>query len=293
MMDGTMKQLVEALEIGLEYTIQVANELPLDEEGLANAKLDISRIEQAIAKARSVPPEDEVERLARMKQLVEALDELLSFDLMAKWSADRKGDFPAAVTRAKEALAQVHSLPPEDELEITQVDREAAADLILAYWPNSFGMQGLAKEYRAGYNGGVWADAFRRHRVATKLLDQRPKSNATSRSRRSTSPVLVQGQEEPVAWRFELATMRAGDTYTGWRAPQLSFRKPCVPEGSIRNLTPLYAHPPAPQAEAAWREAAAQACERQGREGDGVYALACADCAEVVRSTPLSQREEG
>lgn len=55
---------------------------------------------------------------------------------------------------------------------------------------------------------------------------------------------------EPVAWRYELATVRywEGDKPTGWGCwspPKLSLTKPCVPEGSIRNLTPLYADDPA------------------------------------------------
>jgi hypothetical protein len=47
----------------------------------------------------------------------------------------------------------------------------------------------------------------------------------------------------PYAWRFELARaiLPDGATYHNWSVPQVSETKPCVPEGSIRNLTPLYA----------------------------------------------------
>jgi hypothetical protein len=47
---------------------------------------------------------------------------------------------------------------------------------------------------------------------------------------------------EPVAWVFELAKYYNKDTreYSVWGEPQLSFTKPCVPEGSIRNLRALY-----------------------------------------------------
>jgi len=55
------------------------------------------------------------------------------------------------------------------QVTITQADREAAADLIEAYW---FGagdahddMRRLAQSYRNGHNQGVWALAFARHRL--------------------------------------------------------------------------------------------------------------------------------
>lgn len=44
----------------------------------------------------------------------------------------------------------------------------------------------------------------------------------------------------PVAYRYELATVKVGDTYTSFGPPQLGFAKPNVPEGAMRNLTPLY-----------------------------------------------------
>lgn len=50
---------------------------------------------------------------------------------------------------------------------------------------------------------------------------------------------------EPVAWSYDLATIhdRAFHTYDGWKAC-LSASKPNAPEGSVRNLTPLYATAP-------------------------------------------------
>lgn len=48
---------------------------------------------------------------------------------------------------------------------------------------------------------------------------------------------------EPVAYAYELASYYDPRTreYSCWE-PRLSFHKPNVPEGSIRNLRPLYAH---------------------------------------------------
>lgn len=46
--------------------------------------------------------------------------------------------------------------------------------------------------------------------------------------------------KEPAAWSYELAQHRAADgTYCHW-AKCLTFFKPNVPEGSIRNLVALY-----------------------------------------------------
>jgi len=46
---------------------------------------------------------------------------------------------------------------------------------------------------------------------------------------------------QPVAWSFQLASyISTGGEYMKWSATQLSTSKPCVPEGSIRNLMPLY-----------------------------------------------------
>lgn len=44
---------------------------------------------------------------------------------------------------------------------------------------------------------------------------------------------------KPVAWVFELANRWQGGVYSEWSQPQLSFNKPNVPEGSIRNLKAL------------------------------------------------------
>lgn len=53
--------------------------------------------------------------------------------------------------------------------------------------------------------------------------------------------------ETPVAWKYELATGRLmpEETYCNWQA-KLSFEKPNVPVGSIRNLVPLYSTSIAP-----------------------------------------------
>lgn len=60
-------------------------------------------------------------------------------------------------------------------------------------------------------------------------------------------PVIrVERYEEPDAWEYELATrvrhLSVGNDYEGWEL-RLSKTKPNVPDGSIRNLRPLYARP--------------------------------------------------
>lgn len=48
---------------------------------------------------------------------------------------------------------------------------------------------------------------------------------------------------KPVAYSFELAGLRTVDgDYTCFGKPKLSFEYPVVPDGAVRNLTPLYAH---------------------------------------------------
>ena len=48
--------------------------------------------------------------------------------------------------------------------------------------------------------------------------------------------------QEPVAWSYELATTMLEHRYDGWEH-LITRYKPNVPEGSIRNLTPLFAAP--------------------------------------------------
>lgn len=60
---------------------------------------------------------------------------------------------------------------------------------------------------------------------------------------RRSAPVA----QEPVAfaWVYELAICKTDDgEYVGWHTC-LSLTKPCVPDGSIRNIRPLYTSPPA------------------------------------------------
>lgn len=49
--------------------------------------------------------------------------------------------------------------------------------------------------------------------------------------------------QEPVAWRYELATTIHENEYGGWEQLITPY-KPNAPDGSIRNLTPLYTAPP-------------------------------------------------
>ena len=54
---------------------------------------------------------------------------------------------------------------------------------------------------------------------------------------------LAEQVQEPVAWSYELATTMLEHRYDGWEH-LITRYKPNVPEGSIRNLTPLFAAPP-------------------------------------------------
>ena len=61
--------------------------------------------------------------------------------------------------------------------------------------------------------------------------------------------LAAEQQVEPVAWSYEIATqikvstnINRGNEYKGWEN-RTTKHKPCVPEGSIRNLIPLFTHP--------------------------------------------------
>jgi len=56
---------------------------------------------------------------------------------------------------------------------------------------------------------------------------------------------MVRGDSavEPVAWMYEYATTLNGDVYGGW-TKDTSTCRPDIHERAIRNLSPLYAHPP-------------------------------------------------
>lgn len=59
----------------------------------------------------------------------------------------------------------------------------------------------------------------------------------------ASDPVTIRPTNKPIAWVFELAHFydRKTGEYSGWSKPQVSLTEPSVPEGSIRNLRPLFA----------------------------------------------------
>lgn len=114
---------------------------------------------------------------------------------------------------------------------VTQADRDAAAALIEEYWSGADdSMMKLARSYREGHSQGTFVRAFARHRQASIAQHEG-------------------GWGEPVAWMYEIATAFRNEEYCGWE-PRLTKGKPFVPQGSMRNLTPLYAHPPATRPDA-------------------------------------------
>lgn len=55
-------------------------------------------------------------------------------------------------------------------MQVEQVDRTAAADLIEAYWSGAdASMMKLAASYRAGHSQGVFVRAFATHREAARI----------------------------------------------------------------------------------------------------------------------------
>ena len=69
---------------------------------------------------------------------------------------------------------------------------------------------------------------------------------------------------EPVAWMFELARNFNLEGYGGWEKRITEYR-PNTPEGSVRNVTPLYTA--TPKRKPLTEEEAAKACGASGNLG--------------------------
>ena len=79
---------------------------------------------------------------------------------------------------------------------------------------------------------------------ALKMIDNAMPFPVAKHAIKQLSAALAEPEQKPVAWRYELSTaiFESGE-YSGWRCT-ISEKEPCVPENSIRNLQPLYTHPP-------------------------------------------------
>lgn len=117
--------------------------------------------------------------------------------------------------------------------------REFLADLAMAYRRDAEGVVG-------GMRNRMIADA--------ENCEQWSKGVLALAARQEARPLPA----EAVAWTYELANYRkTNGEYTGWEE-EISFHQPLVPPNSIRNLRPLFAHPPS-STEERLREARANA----------------------------------
>lgn len=86
----------------------------------------------------------------------------------------------------------------------------------------------LEAAFEAAYDAGLWNDLMTTYKESLAVAIHAYIAHA---------PKL-----ELVAWSYDLAFSYQTGKYYEWRS-FVSKDKPCVPEGSIRNLIPLYAGP--------------------------------------------------
>jgi hypothetical protein len=79
---------------------------------------------------------------------------------------------------------------------------------------------------------------------ALEALEERYVGALRDKAMDALRTAIAEPEQKPVAWRYELSTaiFESGE-YSGWRCT-ISEKEPCAPENSIRNLQPLYTHPP-------------------------------------------------
>lgn len=111
----------------------------------------------------------------------------------------------------------------------------------------------------------------------------------------------VRGEVEPVAWQFQLAHSRdVNGEYFGWGPMRVAFEKPCVPEGSIRKLQPLYSATlhPSPEDPIGGQDVEAVAkiihdeCEDDDDSCGGAYMRAAKRILAALRA-PVERKGEG
>lgn len=116
-----------------------------------------------------------------------------------------------------------------------------------------------------------------------------------------TTTDAVRGEVESVAWQFQLAHSRdVNGEYFGWGPMRVAFEKPCVPEGSIRKLQPLYSATlhPSPEDPIGGQDVEAVAkiihdeCEDDDDSCGGAYMRAAKRILAALRA-PVERKGEG
>jgi hypothetical protein len=98
------------------------------------------------------------------------------------------------------------------------------------------------------YNGETKRDPALKARIDEHIAMSMRTASGPELQAALVSPTVGDSAGEPVAWMYEYATTLNGDVYGGW-TKDTSTCSPDIHERAIRNLSPLYAHPPAQTAD--------------------------------------------
>ena len=133
-----------------------------------------------------------------------------------------------------------------------------------------------------------WLEAqYRRHKeIEDKWAADNIRTLLVERENIETALVkrLIEGSDKPVAWGYELATAISNFAYEMW-VYILAESKPCVPEGSIRNLEELYTAGQLAAAVLRERNECARLCERERDLGlDDERSYNGVQMAEAIRA---------
>lgn len=138
-------------------------------------------------------------------------------------------------TRNNRTGTDAHRKALPDEPTFTLLARDPAAPAAIEAW-----MMARVRMFDA--HPPMPASERSKHMEAIRCADAMVKWRADPANTARVAVAKAGPDPEPVAWSYELAGSYSTITgeYSNWMEPRLSFTKPNVPVGSIRNLVALW-----------------------------------------------------